>query len=284
MQFIEHKIGNLVVRQRKKDGYINATKLTRAYNHKTGSKKTPRQWFETDRSNIYIERISDRTGLKVSELVERRNQEFWIHPKLAICFARWLSVDFEIMVDEWVETWMLNGKEPTAPSNNELHPYQRVWYERWGLFEQYTKLPPGYWCIFEHIAKLMRDLEAKKVYLYDKATIDISVGKTWCHWLRTQGYDTNFEKYTHHYPDDRGEQLANIYPFELLGKFHSWLQETYVPDKFPSYVREFCTPEECKLISEAIGYEVKPKKKRLKPSKDKSGKQNNSGDKVKGNQ
>ena len=289
MQFIEHTIGNLVVRQRKNDGYINATKLTRAYNDKTGSKKTPGKWFENDRSNIYIELLSDKNGLNVSELVERRgegrNQQIWIHTKLAISFARWLSVDFEMMVDEWVETWIVTGKEPTTPSStNELHPYQRVWYQRLMLFEKNTKLPSGHWCIFEEIGKLMRDLEAKNVHLYDRATIDISVGLAWCHWLRSQGYDTNFEKYIHHYPDKRGEQLANIYPFELLGKFHSWLQETYVPDKFPSYVREFSTPEECQLISEAIGHEVKPKKKTLKPSKDKGGRQKNSGDKGKGKQ
>ena len=198
----------------------------------------------------------------------------------------WLSVEFEMMVSDWVEEWMSNGKEPTTPSfTNELHPYQRVWYERLMLFEQNTKLPPGYWCIFEEIGKLMRDLEAKKVYLYDRATIDISVGLAWCHWLRSKGYDTNkFKKYTHYYPDKRGKKEANIYPFELLGEFHRWLQETYVPDKFPSYVREFSTPEECQLISEAIGYEVRPKKRRLRPSKDKGSGSNNFEDKGNRNQ
>ncbi|NES73967.1 MAG: hypothetical protein F6K24_56675 [Okeania sp. SIO2D1] len=39
---------------------------------------------------------------------------------------------------------------------------------------------------------------------------------------------------------------------------------TYIPEKFPEYVRKFVTPEECKLISEAIGYEIKPVFKRLK--------------------
>ncbi|MFM6403396.1 MAG: hypothetical protein ACKPGT_01595, partial [Microcystis sp.] len=115
------------------------------------------------------------------------------------------------------------------------------------LFEQRTKLPNGTWCIFEEIGKLMRDLEAKSVLLHDKATIDISIGRAWCHYLRNEGYETDFEQYTHYYPDSRGERLANIYPFELLGKFRQWLQDAYIPEKFPKYVRKIVSPEECQL-------------------------------------
>lgn len=272
MLYLEHKVGKLIVNQRKSDGYINATKLTRAYEHKTSKYRNPNQWFEKDRTNEYLELLSDRTGLEVYELVQKRgegkNREIWIHPKLAVSFAMWLSPEFEMMVSEWVEQWLFTGETPTTSEATELHPYQRVWYQRLILFEQKTKLPKGTWCIFEEIGKLMRDLEAKGVPLHDKATIDISVGRAWCDWLReNENYDTsNLEQYLHCYPDKRGEQLANIYPFDLLGKFRQWLEDTYIPDKFPAYVRKYVSPEECKLISEAIGYEVKPINRRLKGS------------------
>lgn len=168
-----------------------------------------------------------------------------------------------MMVSEWVEQWIFTGKEPVQQTI-VFHPYQRVWYERLKLFEQKTKLPSGTWCIFTEIGQLMRDLEAKSVQLHDQATIDISIGRAWCHFLRKEGNETEWEQYTHHYPDKRGEQLANVYPFELLGKFRQWLQDTYIPDKFPEYVRKHLTPEQCQLISEAIGYEVKPIQKSLK--------------------
>jgi hypothetical protein len=266
--YIDHKIGDLVVEQRQNDGYINATKLTKAYERKTGTRKNATKWFENDRTIQYIELLSDKTGLEVYDLVQKkgsgRNQETWIHPKLAISFAMWLSPEFEMIVAEWVEKWLTTGLTPVYETV-QLHPYQRVWYQRLTLFEQNTRLPRGKWCIFEQIAGLMRDLEAKGVLLPDTATIDISVGRAWCHWLREQGYNTDeFEQYIHHYPDRRGEQLANVYPFNLLGEFHQWLQDTYIPDKFPEYVRKFCTAEECKLISDAIGCEVKPIQKRLK--------------------
>lgn len=271
MKYIEHQVGDLVVSQRQKDGYINASKLTKAYERQTGKYRNPNDWFENRRTNEYLELLSDKTGIEVYDLVQKkgegRGREVWLHPKLAVSFAMWLSPEFEMMVSEWVEQWLLTGTVPVQPIP-ELHPYQRVWYQRLMLFEQNTKLPTGTWCIFEEIGKLMRDLEAKGVPLHDRATVDISIGQTWCHWLREEdGYDTsNLEQYIHHYPDSRGERLANIYPLELLGKFRQWLQDTYIPEKFPEYVRKFANPEECKLISEAIGYEIKPKNKRLKPA------------------
>jgi hypothetical protein len=279
MQDIEHQVGGLVVNQRKADGYISATKLTKAYEKQTGKYRNPNLWFEKDRTNEFLERLSDRTGIEVYELVQKKgegkNREIWIHPKLAVSFAMWLSPEFEVMVSEWVEQWLFAGKAPTTQEPVTLHPYQRVWYERLKLFEQNTKLPNGTWCIFEEISKLMRNLEAKGVLLHDRATIDISVGRAWCHWLREEeNYDTStLEDYTHYYPDNRGEQLAHIYPFQLLGKFHQWLQDTYIPDKFPCYVRKYVSAEECKLISDAIGYEIKPLVKRLKAhsSSDNSG-------------
>ena len=269
MLYVEHKVGDLVVNQRKKDGYINASKLTKAYEKQTGKYRNPNNWFEKNRTNEFLELLSDKTGIEVYYLVQKkgagRTTEIWLHPKLAISFSMWLSPEFEMMVSEWVEQWLLTAKIPVEQIV-ELHPYQRVWYQRLRLFEEKTQLPKGTWCMFEEIAKLMRDLEAKGVLLHDRATIDISVGKTWCHYLREkEGYNTSrFKQYPHHYPDSRGEQLANVYPFELLGTFRQWLQDTYIPEKFPKYVREYVSAEECKLISEAIGYEVKPKQKRLK--------------------
>ncbi|MTJ14658.1 KilA-N domain-containing protein [Anabaena sp. UHCC 0187] len=272
MEYIEHRVGELIVSQRKTDGYISATKLTKAYEIQTQKKRNPNDWFEKDRTHQFLNLLQNKTGIEIYDLVQKReegrNKEIWIHPKLAVSFAMWLSPEFEMMVSEWVEQWLLIGQTPTTSEPAILHPYQRVWYERLKLFEQKTKLPNGTWCIFEEICKLMRNLEAKGVALHDRATIDISVGRTWCDWLREEeNYDTSsLEQYPHYYPDNRDLQFVKIYPFELLGKFHQWLQDTYIPDKFPTYVRKYVSAEECKLISQAIGYEVKPVNRRLKES------------------
>lgn len=40
----------------------------------------------------------------------------WLHPKLSVRFAMWLSVDFGYQVEIWVQEWMTTGKNPVAQS------------------------------------------------------------------------------------------------------------------------------------------------------------------------
>lgn len=95
MQYIEHKVGELIVEQRQTDGYLNATKLAKAYERKTGKYRNPNKWFENDRTNEYLELLSDKTGIEVYSLMQKkgegRNREVWLHPRLAVSFAMWLS-------------------------------------------------------------------------------------------------------------------------------------------------------------------------------------------------
>ncbi|MGK7922766.1 MAG: hypothetical protein AB4080_22460 [Trichodesmium sp.] len=130
--------------------------------------------------------------------------------------------------------------------------HQRLWWDRLTLFEQYTRIPLGYFCIFSELGYLMRDLEAGGYIFPDRKVPDISVGSCWCNWLRLQGINTDFRKYPHHYPDGREVVSANIYPDELLPKFRWWLNTTYVMEKLPNYVKRFCSPEEIKLITAIV--------------------------------
>ncbi|NES03516.1 MAG: KilA-N domain-containing protein [Okeania sp. SIO2F4] len=77
MHYIEHPVGELVVTQRNSDGYINATKLARAYKNKTGKYKNPNSWFEKDRTNEYVELLSDKTKLEVYHLVEKKGEGYF---------------------------------------------------------------------------------------------------------------------------------------------------------------------------------------------------------------
>ncbi|OZH52245.1 hypothetical protein AFK68_25640 [Hydrocoleum sp. CS-953] len=74
MDYIEYPFGELVVTQRNSDGYINATKLARAYTSKTGKYRNPNSWFEKDRTNEYVELLSDKTKLEVYQLVEKKGE------------------------------------------------------------------------------------------------------------------------------------------------------------------------------------------------------------------
>jgi hypothetical protein len=106
---IAHTVHNIIVSQRKDDGYLHATALAKAYESATGKRKDVKDWLITKRANDYIQRLSDNTGIPVLSLVIQKQGKkggTWIHPKLAIPFATWLSVEFEFLVSEIVESWL----------------------------------------------------------------------------------------------------------------------------------------------------------------------------------
>lgn len=93
------------------DGWLNATNAASHF------AKEPAHWLELDSTKEYIKRLSERMmGISVGKpslplaLTRRGNSAAsgtWLHPKLAVKFTRWLSVDFEIWCDEQLEGLVL---------------------------------------------------------------------------------------------------------------------------------------------------------------------------------
>lgn len=99
------------------DGWLHATEIAERFGRK------PAHWLELDTTKEYIQRLSDRMaksniGKSDITLVKTRRGNTatsgtWLHPKLAVKFARWLSVDFEIWCDEQIDALIrgeLNAK------------------------------------------------------------------------------------------------------------------------------------------------------------------------------
>ncbi|WP_248747350.1 KilA-N domain-containing protein [Pseudomonas sp. MWU12-2037] len=94
------------------EGWLNATNASSHFG------KDPAQWLELDSTKEYITRISERISAdsigqpNTRPVWTRRgknsSREVWLHPKLAVKFACWLSVDFEIWCDEQLEGLVLN--------------------------------------------------------------------------------------------------------------------------------------------------------------------------------
>lgn len=88
-------------------GWLHATEIAERFG------KEPAQWLRLDSTKEYIERLSERmdksnVGKSHITLVKTRRGNTstsgtWLHPKLAVKFARWLSVDFEIWCDEQID-------------------------------------------------------------------------------------------------------------------------------------------------------------------------------------
>lgn len=83
------------------DGWINATEAAKKFG------KIPNEWLRLPDTANYINALSSRYGkipyVKTSKARYDRGGGTWIHPKLAVKFARWLSIDFEIWCDEVID-------------------------------------------------------------------------------------------------------------------------------------------------------------------------------------
>lgn len=124
--------------QRKADGFVNATALCKAHNNATKEDKRINDWLSSARTCKTLYHLAVKLGLAKDDSSNKSNAEIsalaqqqafwglvvvvkggvsagtWIHPKLAVRFAIWLSDDFGFLVEEWVEEWLTTGKNPVA--------------------------------------------------------------------------------------------------------------------------------------------------------------------------
>ncbi len=97
------------IEQRDIDRYLNGTQMAIAGGKRIGD------WLATDDYKRYVEALSAITRIPVIGLVIVKGGRpnlgggTWIHPKLAIKLARWISVDFELWCDENIKTLVEKG-------------------------------------------------------------------------------------------------------------------------------------------------------------------------------
>lgn len=82
-------------------GWINATEAAARFG------KAPNDWLRLPDTVEYLSALGRTYGkisyVKTSRARADRGGGTWLHPKLAVKFARWLSVDFEIWCDEQID-------------------------------------------------------------------------------------------------------------------------------------------------------------------------------------
>lgn len=97
------------------DGYLNATAIATHFG------KQPRDYLKTEQTQQYIAALADFLSTKTKILVKENQivnvknggseRGTWLHPKLAIHFARWLDPKFAVWCDEQIEQ-LLSGSQP----------------------------------------------------------------------------------------------------------------------------------------------------------------------------
>lgn len=106
-------------------------------------------------------------------------------------------------------------------------------------------MPSGYWSVFSETAHVVLNA-IRHGLIVDTHTIpDISVGGYWSKYWVDAGMDHHFEnprrQYDHVYPSDYPQSASDrpawMYPAGALGRFRAWLDEVYLPEKYPEYIK-----------------------------------------------
>jgi hypothetical protein len=107
------------IQRRQIDGYVNATGMCRAggrrWNH----------YITNDRTTEYLRALSRSAGIPADLLVAsigtgpNHLRGTWIHPRLAVDLARWISPTFAV----WMDGWFLEQFQPSPlPTTTNRQP------------------------------------------------------------------------------------------------------------------------------------------------------------------
>jgi len=104
---LELKGINIIARQL--DGYINATQLCTAGN------KLWKNYFQNAKTKAYLQVLSSSVGLPAGELIRyntgsNKTRATWVHRKVAIHIAQWISPLFSVQVTNWLDELLITGQ------------------------------------------------------------------------------------------------------------------------------------------------------------------------------
>lgn len=102
------------------EGWFSATTAA------AGFGKSPSEWLRLPETARYIEGLERKYG-KIPYLKTSRGRGggTWLHPKLAVRFARWLDVDFEIWCDEQIDS-IVRGASAKAAARSAAASSNKV--------------------------------------------------------------------------------------------------------------------------------------------------------------
>lgn len=89
------------------EGWINATDVAKRFG------KKPAEWLRLPDTVKYMDALARHLNVGESHLLtwatKGRGGGTWLHPKLAVAFARWLDVDFAVWCDLHIDA-LLRGE------------------------------------------------------------------------------------------------------------------------------------------------------------------------------
>jgi len=107
--------------QRTKDGFFNANELLNFYNENNSkSKKILGNYKATDSTNAFKNQLV-KEGIEKPMITGRgRYGGTWMHPKMFIDFAMWVSVEFKSIVIDYVLDGLIQSRNDAGDYYNEM--------------------------------------------------------------------------------------------------------------------------------------------------------------------
>jgi hypothetical protein len=143
MEIISKKFENNLILFQKTSGnvFINATESAKSFN------KAPKDWLKTTETKKYIEAVGEIYNLTLNEMVIVRKGNFsdgqvqgtWLHQKLIIAFARWLSPYFAVWCDFQIEE-ILSSKTSNEPDLDQIRKRTELLKFSGEQFEVFEKI------------------------------------------------------------------------------------------------------------------------------------------------
>jgi len=128
--------------------YLNATKTALSFKKRLDSWKNSSQTIE------YIDALADYTNIVSGDLIvvvmggnDKKAQGTWIHQKLVIMFARWLSPEFAVWCDLQIEEILKSQNSNSQPPKTQEDPIEK----RVQLIQQSEKLFISFENMFQKI-------------------------------------------------------------------------------------------------------------------------------------
>jgi hypothetical protein len=108
-----HEVNGVEIRQRRDDGYIDATAMCKAYETDFA------QFHRTGEAEKFIEALSKKLhicSLKLVQVERGRKGRTWVHPQIALRLAIQLDAAFAVDVTAWVFGWLQANPDLTGAS------------------------------------------------------------------------------------------------------------------------------------------------------------------------
>lgn len=224
LPIINHKFDGLIIRQRIKDGYIEANSICSndlslflEYNNEQQTKKL-------------LLSISDATSLKLEELIHYKSGQemsdgIWLHPYLAVDLVKKVYPSITLGLSK-----LVSNRFAGKIDNGNLPYHLR------NCLSNTHRVPRGYFSIFNEINFALISPVAQMGYAISDDIINaISKDTIFSEWLLEKGYNqSNVPLYDHLYEDGKTLQIK-AYPKELWTEFQKYLIEDWMPNESIQY-------------------------------------------------